>query len=268
MNVKNFDYLKNQIKFLGFGEGLESQLKEQIGKQAPEFKLEHQTKYGQDEVNSNLHFSRSKESDLYFFNKFDVAIKKIAGEQPLKQSYYIGKENNLTLKERYNQLEGRAVFKEFNRLEQTGTGPDAKWQATDQTYKAWVELNFKNTDDQGNFLSRKLFWDHEKALDRFPVKELADNYERSRLLASLEKGNVQRATVTVDGQDVKVNIAANPQMKTFNFYDANMQRLDLKPAEQLKEGQQQVQKKEQKQAETVKPAAETKQGRRNTVKVS
>src|SRR4051812_12296131 len=159
MNEKNYDYLKNQIKFSGFGEELDSQLKEQIGKQAPQFQLQHQTKFGQDDVNATLHFSRSKESDLYFFNKFDLEIKKPGQEASLKQSYYIGKENNLTLKERFNQLEGRAVFKEFNRLEQVGTGTDAKWQATDQTYKAWVELNFKNTDDQGNFLSRKLFWD-------------------------------------------------------------------------------------------------------------
>ncbi|MDT3402326.1 hypothetical protein [Mucilaginibacter terrae] len=265
MNEKNYDYLKNQIKFSGFGEELGNQLKEKIGEQAAAFSLQHQTRFGQDDVRSTLHFSRSKESDLYFFNKYDVEIQKTGQEQVLKQTYYVGKENNLTLKERYNQLDGRAVFKEFNRLEQVGTGQDAKWQATDQTYKAWVELNFKNTDDQGNFLSRKLFWDHEKALDRFPIKELADNYERSRLLASLEKGNVQRATATIDGQDIKVHIAANPQLKSFNFFDANLQKLEVKPVQQEKEQQQQAERK----SETVKQAEnEQKQGRKKQVKIS
>lgn len=268
MNEKNYDYLKNQIKFSGFGEELDNQLKEQISKQSPEFQLRHQTKFGQDEVNSTLHFSRSKESDLYFFNKFEIEVNKPGEKQSLKQTYYIGKENNLTLKERYNLLEGRAVFKEFNRLEQVGTGTDAKWQATDQTYKAWVELNFKNTDDQGNFLSRKLFWEHDKALDRFPVKELADNYERSRLIASLEKGNVQRVTITIDGQEIKANIAANPQLKNFTFYDANMQKLEVKPVQQQKEGQTENQKKNEKQSlENKQTEAQHKQGRRNQVKI-
>lgn len=239
INEKNYDYLKNQIKFSGFGEELNAALKEHMEKKDPEFHLRHQAKFGNDEVNSTLHFSRSRESDLYFFNKYDLEIKKPGQEESLKQTYYMGKENNLTLKERYNMLEGRAVFKEYNRLEMVGAGPDARWQATDQTYKAWTELNFKNTDDQGNFLPRKMFWEHEKSLDRFPIKELADNYERSRLLTSLEKGNVQRVTVTIDGQDTKVNLSANPQLKTFTFHDANMKKLDIKPVQQQKEGQEQ-----------------------------
>jgi hypothetical protein len=268
MNEKNYDYLKNQIKFSGFGEDLDGQLKEQITSQSPAFTLRHQTKFGQDDLSSTLYFSKSKESDLYFFNKFDIEVKKPDQAEALKQTYYIGKENNLTLKERYNQLEGRAVFKEFNRLEQVGTGNDAKWQATDQTYKAWVELNFKNTDDQGNFLSRKLFWDHEKALDKFPIKELADNYERSRLMASLEKGNIQRATVTVNGQDLKVNLMANPQVKNFIFFDANMQKLDIKPTEQQKEGQKQDQKQAQQQSQALEKETGQKEGRKNKIKVS
>ena len=269
MNEKNYDYLKNQIKFSGFGEEFDGQFKEQIQKQGTEFTLQHQTKFGQDEVSSTLYFSKSKESDLYFFNKYDVEIKKQGQEEGLKQSYCIGKENNLTLKERYNLLDGRAVFKEFNRLEMIGAGPDAKWQATDKTYKAWTDLNFKNTDNQGNFLPRKMFWEHDKTLDRFPIKELQDNYERSRLLASLEKGNVQRATVNVGGQEVKVNISANPQLKTFNFYDANMQKLDIKPIQQQKEGQQQDQTQNQKQAEAARQSeTQHKQGRKHQAKVS
>lgn len=267
MNEKNYEYLKNQIKFSGFGEELDAQLKEQIAAKAPEFKLQHETKFGQDEVKSTLHFSRSKESDLYFFNKFDVEVKKEGQEAALQQSYYVGKENNLTLKERYNLLDGRAVFKEFNRLEQVGTSESPKWQATDQTYKAWTELNFKNTDGEGNFLPRKLFWEHGKALDKFPIKELSDQYERSRLLASLEKGNVQRATAIIDGKEVKINVSANPQLKTFNFYDGNMQKLDIRPVQQQKEGQ--AQNQQQQQAHSVKPQEnQQRQGRKHQARVS
>ncbi len=90
-------------------------------------------------------------------------------------------------------------------------------------------VNFKESDAQGNFLTRKVFWDHEKALAKFPVKELDDAYDKARLTASLEKGNVQKAVVVQDGQDVKVAIAANPLNKTFDFYDGNMVRMEVKP---------------------------------------
>ena len=71
MNEKNFDDLKNPIKFSGFGEELSAPLREQIQNQSPAFSLEHLTKFGQDDVTSKLYFTRSKESDLYFFNKYE-----------------------------------------------------------------------------------------------------------------------------------------------------------------------------------------------------
>jgi len=127
------------------------------------------------------------------------------------------------------------VFKEFNKLEKVGEGEQARFKPTDETYKSWAVTNFKESDAQGNFLTRKVFWDHEKALAKFPVKELEDPYDRARLTASLEKGNVQKATVVQDGQEVKVSIAANPLNKTFNFYNENMVRMELKPVQSQKQ---------------------------------
>ena len=67
MNQKNFDYLKDQIKYTGFGQGLEDQLKEHMKKQAPEFTLHHQNLFGKDETTAALHFKKSPNSDMYFF---------------------------------------------------------------------------------------------------------------------------------------------------------------------------------------------------------
>lgn len=238
MNEKNYDYLKNQVKFMGFGEALEKEMGEKIGQQPANFSLEHKTKFGQDSVNTTLNFQKSKESEMYFFNSFDMAVKPANSEQALRQTYYVGKENNLTLKERYNMLEGRSVFKEFNKLEQVGEGDAAKFKATDETYQAWTQLNFKQTDENGNFLQRKLFgFDLEKTLAKYPVKELEDNYEKNRLIASLEKGNRQSATITVNGAEQKVSIEANPIDKGLKFYDSNMQRLDVKQNETQKQEQ-------------------------------
>ena len=39
MNQKNFEYLRDQVKYTGFGEGLENDLKQKIQEGNPEFKL-------------------------------------------------------------------------------------------------------------------------------------------------------------------------------------------------------------------------------------
>lgn len=235
MNEQNYDYLKNQVKFMGFGEELNDQLLAKIQTQTPEFSLQHQTKFGQDDVSSKLNFEMSKTSDRYFFQNFEMEVKGPKFEDAIKQTYYVGQENNLTLKEHHNMLEGRAVFKTFNRLEQTGEGDNIRFKPTKETYQAWTDLNFKKTDDAGNFEQRKMFgYDLEKSLEKFPLKDLEDNYDKRRLIASLEKGNLTKATVLVDGQEQKVNIAANPRDNTINFYDGNMQRISVKQVAAVK----------------------------------
>src|SRR3954470_18111682 len=117
INTQNYEYLKNQVKFLGFGENLDDVLKEKLNSGDETFTIPHQTKFGQDEVSSILHFSKSRESDRYFFNSFDLTLKQPGKEGVLTQSYYVGRENTYTLKERYNMLDSRAVFKELNKLE-------------------------------------------------------------------------------------------------------------------------------------------------------
>ena len=228
INMKNYDYLKNQVKFLGFGENLDKALKEKIGAGEETFTLPHQTKFGQDEVSSTLHFSKSKESEMYFFNGFDLTLKQPGKEDVLTQSYYVGKENNYTLKERYNMLDSRAVFKELNKLEETGEGEGKKLVASDQTYSSWKDLDFKQTDKYGNFIPKTMFWDHIKVLEKYPIRELETPYDKSRLIASLEKGNLTRMTLVKDGQEIKGTMAANPRQDRFDFYDGNNQRLEVK----------------------------------------
>ena len=70
MQEKNLNYLKDQIKYTGFGDGLENALKENIQSGKNAFTLEHQTKFGNDQAISTLHFRKSSETDNYFFNKY------------------------------------------------------------------------------------------------------------------------------------------------------------------------------------------------------
>jgi hypothetical protein len=240
MNEKNYDFLKNQIKFTGFGEGHEQELKEFIQSGKEDFKIEHRQKFGTDDTVSTLHFKKSAQSDMYFLNNFELGLKTPNKDEVLTQNYFINNENNLTLKERYNLLSGRAVHKEFNRLEEVNEAGGIRFKPTGETYMAWAELNFKQTDKHGNFIERKLFdYNLERALAKYPVKELADNYDRTRLIGSLEKGNLQKATLVVDGQESKALLAANPRDKGVIFYDEKMQRLEVKQVPGQKQGHEQ-----------------------------
>ncbi|KAA5548124.1 hypothetical protein [Adhaeribacter rhizoryzae] len=217
MNQQNFDYLKDQVKYTGFGDGLEKDLKEQLQKQASEFQLAYRIKIGQDMAAVTLHFKKSDQSDLYFFNRYQLTLKPDQDQQQINQTFYIHKGQNITLKEAYNLLNGRAVNKDL--LNKEG-----------QIYNAWLQLDFKQTEPNGNFKIKQFHQNYsfnlEAALAKYHIKELKEEPEKSRLLESLQKGNRQAVTLIQEGREQKHYIEANPRFKTMNLYDGNLQRLN------------------------------------------
>lgn len=226
MNEKNFEYLRDQVKYSGFGDGLEAQLRENIKKQPLEFSVQHQTAFGKDEVESTLNFKKSSVTDMYFFNNYHTSVKPDQAAEKVNQTFYIGKDNNITLKEGYNLLSGRAVNKDLTNKE-------------GNIYNAWLQMDFKQTDSAGNFKLKQFHqnygFDLEKELSRLPVKELQNNQDRGRVIDSLQKGNRHAVTFLENGSEHRRYIEANPQFKTITIFDANMHRLHTK---QFKENKQ------------------------------
>jgi len=248
MNIKNFEYLRDQVKFSGFGEGLEKELKEKIEKQLPEFQLNHRAEFGKDVVTTRLDFNKSKNSDMYFFNQYVVSFKPENSKELMNQTFYMGKWNNITLKEAYNMMNGRAVYKEFHKMDKDGEDP-SKYYPTGQKYNAWVQMDFKNADQKGNFRMEKYHENYGFVLDfdvllaKYPFKELQDENSKQRLVESIQKGNRQAVTLVDNGEERKYYIEANPQYKTVNVYDSNMQQI------QNRESRSQSQAKENKEGE-------------------
>jgi hypothetical protein len=216
MNQKNFEYLRDQVKYTGFGEGLENSLKEKLNGQTPEFTLNHTAQYSNDIATSTLYFSKSKQSDMYFFNSYRVSLKRENVPDSLEQTFYINKGNNITLKEAYNLMYGRAVNKDLTNKE-------------GQIYNAWIQMDFNQADNNGNYKLKQFHqnygYDLESVLAKYPIKEMANDDYKSNLLDSLKKGNRQSVTFVRDGAEQKNYIEANPRFKTINIYDSNMRRL-------------------------------------------
>ena len=228
MNQKNFEYLKDRVKFTGFGEGLENELKERMQQQTPKFMLVHTGGFGKDETVTTLHFRKSDQSEMYFFNKYDLTLKKENASEAMNQTFYLNKGGNITLKEAYNLMNGRAVNKDLTNKE-------------GQVYNAWVQMDFKQTDRNGNYKLKQFHqnygYDLNSALAKHPIKELGNEQDKVRLLESLHKGNRQSVTFLHNGNEQKQFIEANPQFKSINVYDQNMQRMGSRQAKDEKQTQ-------------------------------
>ncbi|KIA95588.1 MULTISPECIES: hypothetical protein [unclassified Flavobacterium] len=229
MNEKNFEYLKDQIKYTGFGETLENELKEKLQKEEPSFTLNHIAKYGEDTVMATLNFKKSEQSDMYFFNSYKVELQKENSKEVLEQTFYINKGSNITMKEAFNLMEGRSVNKDLTNKE-------------GELYNAWVQIDFKQTDDtNGNFKLNQYHqnygYDLEATLAKHPIKELENPKYKEDLMDSLKKGNLQSATFLKEGNEIKQYIEASPQFKTINVYDNNMQRIDNRHSKEEKQSE-------------------------------
>lgn len=228
MNEKNFEYLKDQIKYTGFGEALENELNEKMQQQTPSFTLNHDAHYGNDIAVATLNFKKSDQSDMYFFNSYKVDLQKDNSKESLEQTFYINKGSNITMKEAYNLMEGRAVNKDLTSKE-------------GQVYNSWVQIDFKESDTAGNFKLNQYHqnygYDLESALSKHPIKELENAKFKEDLMDSLKKGNLQSATFLQDGKEVKHYIEANPQFKTINAYDGNLKRIDNRQTKEEKQSE-------------------------------
>lgn len=210
MNTRNLEYLKDGLKYTGFGEQLYSELERNVQKQAPEFQLSMQTPYNNNTMDYTLHFKRSGQSDMYFFNKYDATLKTPHPRQEKSQTFYINRNSGITAREAYNLLQGRAVHKELVNAE-------------GQPYKAWLQLDFNTRDSHGNHKVKQFHenygFDLEKTLQQFAIKELQDPLKKEQLLHRLQKGNLHAVTAQQDGKDVTRFIEVSPQFKTINVYN-------------------------------------------------
>jgi hypothetical protein len=240
MNEQNFQYLKDNIKYMGFGENMTEALEANLKQGKPEFTLSNKTEVNKKPFEVNLNFRKSDNSDMYFFNSYNASLQRSNGEK-VDQTFYLTKGKGITAKEAYNMLEGRAVFKELS----TKDG---------QAYKAWVQLDFENKDKHNNHEVKQFHenygYDLKAAASKFAISELADPEKEKALMQSLQKGNIQSVSIEKDGTVSKMFIEANPQFKTVTLYDAQMKRMqkeDLSQYQSVEQSQGREIKYEQKE---------------------
>ena len=230
---KDFDqvqYLKDQLKYLGFGEGekLHKDLEKGINstKQQFEIKTASDKTLPENKVDFILKFNKT-DSGGVFLNSYNSKLTNEKGEE-ISHTFPVNRENTFTAKEAVNLLEGRTVKIEFNNPK------------TEQLEPAFVKLNFDEPKtEKGNYNFQNFYKNYgvdtaniiEKSNLIFDKPEYKEN-----TIKSLEKGNIVKVKFELDDKVTEGKAVLNPQYKNLNLYDSDMNRINTnKPLEGLEQ---------------------------------
>ena len=231
MEKKEFnqvDYLHNQLKYLGFGEGdkLHKDLETGINSTENVFEIKTSSDKASpgNKVDFTLKFNKT-ESGGVFLNSYQAVLNNDKGEE-ISQSFAVNRENTFTAKEAVNLLEGRTVKIEF-------TNPK-----TEQLEPAFVKLNFAEPKtEKGNYNFQNFYKNYGVDTDQIVEKSnlIFDKPEyKESTIKSLEKGNVVKVKFELGDNVVEGKAVLNPQYKNLSIYDQDMNRINTnKPLEGL-----------------------------------
>lgn len=230
---KEFDqvqYLKDQLKYLGFGE--DSILHKDLEKGINAKKLQFEIKTASDKtlpgnkVDFTLHYNKTEKGGI-FLNSYDSNLTNEKGDS-LSQNFRVSREDSFTAKEAVNLLEGRSVKIEFHNPK------------SDEIETAFVKLNFEEEKNQyGNYNFQTFYKNY--GVDAAKTVEnsnlIFDKPEyRENTIKSLEKGNVVKVKFEQDGNVMEGKAILNPQYKNLSMYDNDMNRINTnKPLEGLEQ---------------------------------
>ncbi|MDV3774521.1 hypothetical protein CMU14_15715 [Elizabethkingia anophelis] len=226
---KDFDqvkYLKDQLKYLQFGEGekLHKDLEAGINSSEKEFQIKtssDKTLPG-NTVDFTLNYNKSEKGGI-FLNFYTAELKNKKGEE-LSHIFNISKENTFDAKEAINLLEGRSVKIEF-------MNPKIEEKQT-----AFVKLDFSEPKTEYGTYKFQSFHENygvntAEIVDKSNL--IFDNPEwKDNTIKSLERGNIVNVKFKHDDKEIEGKAFLNPQYKTLNLYDSNMTRINTnKPLE-------------------------------------
>lgn len=198
--------LKDRITYNGFAveaneiEKLYTNLYAQEERTLPNLKT-----IGDDKYNFELKFKKGENGNVYL-NGFTAIDKSDSSKQ---QYFSLGKDSlNITSKEAYNLMEGRSVFKNLKKDEESKN-------------PIWLKLDFSNKNENGQ-AKYKTF---NKSYGYFPERMIAkmgvDLKYKKDIMKSLKKGNEVKITVGMKDEFKGGTISADPQFKKIQFKNTN-----------------------------------------------
>ena len=81
MNNENFQYLSDNLKYMGFGENLKSDLEKNLKEGKADFQLHYKAEINKKPFEATMNFRKSDSTDMYFFNNYNASLEKANGEK-------------------------------------------------------------------------------------------------------------------------------------------------------------------------------------------
>uniref|UniRef100_UPI0004692760 hypothetical protein n=1 Tax=Pedobacter jeongneungensis TaxID=947309 RepID=UPI0004692760 len=172
---------------------------------------------GSDQVRFMLNFNRSKQSDMYFLNDYEVTLNKAGSALPIRQVFDLERDNRITALQAYKLLSGNSLERDVYTKSENGESPEKK--------KVWFKLNLEVQDAYGNHPLKKFYpefkFELSDAIDKYPFKGLTEP-GKDGMMKMLRSGHMAPAEMMVGKKAVSVLVTANPQYKGLDVYDKNM----------------------------------------------
>ena len=230
---KEFDqveYLKNQMKYLGFGEGekLHKDLEKGIKSKNQQFEIKTTSDKALpgNKADFTLKFNKTDSGGI-FLNSYNAKLTNERNEE-ISHNFPVNRENTFTAKEAINLLEGRSVKIEFHNPK------------SDQQETAFVQFNFDEPKtEKGNYLFQNFYKNYGVETDKIVEKSnlIFDKPEyKENTIKSLEKGNIVKVKFEQDDKVIEGKAILNPQNRNLKLYDSDMNRINTnKPLEGLEQ---------------------------------
>ena len=230
---KEFDqveYLKNQMKYLGFGEGekLHKDLEKGIKSKNQQFEIKTTSDKAlpENKVDFTLKFNKTDSGGI-FLNSYNAKLTNEKNEE-ISHNFPVNRENTFTAKEAINLLEGRSVKIEFHNPK------------SDQQETAFVQFNFDEPKtEKGNYLFQNFYKNYGVETDKIVEKSnlIFDKPEyKENTIKSLEKGNIVKVKFEQDDKVIEGKAILNPQNRNLKLYDTDMTRINTnKPLEGIEQ---------------------------------
>jgi hypothetical protein len=210
MELDNIHQIKDQLRSLGIDP--EVLAKNDLTPEALFFDVCDQMTFEEEVVlKVHLHFFKSPETGAFVLQKFEASL--CFPDDPEKNKTHVfdrAKGTIVTLREAFNLLCGRSVFKEII-------------PANGDKYSAWIQLNFAEKTLDGNYLLKRFRayngYDLGRLLSRYPIRELDDRDLKASIIRAIKSGDQQTVTfLKPSGKIEKKVIEANPLRQTINIY--------------------------------------------------
>jgi hypothetical protein len=215
------------------------------------------------------------QKDNYFAKDYDMTVKR-EGKPDHTRNYKFNWSNpvvvknaegfekkqwinsTLTFKEAFNQMEGRAVNKDYVFV-------DAKEPKNNRKYNAWEYIDFTKPDQNGVCpVVKEYNFDLEKKFEGVPLPVLENEKTAKEFFDSLKRGNIQLADYKKpDGTIDKMYFEANPKHDIVNQYDKDMRPVLLSIKAQQLPTENPTEQKDQKEVQSKNEGKENRKTENN-----